>query len=511
MVDFMKSVMFTFESYYVKKVGGLSEVPPRLGEALVNLGVGTEIYTPNHSFIDTCREPVYSKKIDGIEYCISKVDVKPVHYLVGGGILDDPTVYPSSGLLEKALVFARVIYEYFKEDTPLDTVVFHGHDWHSIPVLLSLSKLVLEKEVRSAMLLHVHLGTRNIVEEKMICRYLGVCRDTMIRGGLGVMNFGSYYERAHGIVERIGALIVDKVITVSKGYTKKLSRLLGLEIAGKLDYVFNAAPITWTEVSKIISETFEITDPWDLGTRQEIRRKILTEHLRNIKLSQTEPGMYEVVSKLSDKYDIKYNEPFENDGPLIFLVGRLSRQKGFDYLIRSIERLTVNEPRLRIVIAAVPSAWDIEHLRSWSETMLSYPDNIRFLPGVLGRKDLVSLYYASNLTMIPSRTEPFGLVALESMAAGTPVAVSKTDGLVDIVVDIRINRERGNGVLFIPGDRSDMVDSTLFLLRLIEDTYREIESEYDVRKNCIRRVDEFTWSRSAGKAIEIYREILGLH
>lgn len=84
----LKSVMFTFESIYTRKAGGLSEVPPRLGEAIELLGVKTEIFTPNHSLIDTCEDPEFNVTIDNTNY-IKRLDgVKPIHYLVRGGSLD---------------------------------------------------------------------------------------------------------------------------------------------------------------------------------------------------------------------------------------------------------------------------------------------------------------------------------------------------------------------------------------------------------------------------------------
>ncbi|MEM0368030.1 MAG: hypothetical protein QXN57_01120 [Desulfurococcaceae archaeon] len=45
---------------------------------------------------------------------------------------------------------------------------------------------------------------------------------------------------------------------------------------------------------------------------------------------------------------------------MLLLVGRLSKQKGFDYLLKSLDKLTLSEPRLRIIIAAVPSSWELD-------------------------------------------------------------------------------------------------------------------------------------------------------
>ncbi|MEM0368031.1 MAG: hypothetical protein QW607_08760 [Desulfurococcaceae archaeon] len=49
-----------------------------------------------------------------------------------------------------------------------------------------------------------------------------------MRGDLGIVEFEHYYALSHGIIERVGALIVDKLVTVSQGYVKDLTRLVGL-------------------------------------------------------------------------------------------------------------------------------------------------------------------------------------------------------------------------------------------------------------------------------------------
>ncbi|MEM0368032.1 MAG: glycogen/starch synthase [Ignisphaera sp.] len=161
----MKSIMFTFESIYTRKVGGLSEVPPRLGEAIELLGVKTEIFTPNHSLIDTFEDPEFNVTIDNIKYCIKRLDgVRPIHYLVGGGSLNEKVVYPPEKLIDKVVDFARVLVEYFKDRLlgQGSGVIFHGHDWYSISSLLGVNKIAVENEIRVGLILHIHLGTRNV-------------------------------------------------------------------------------------------------------------------------------------------------------------------------------------------------------------------------------------------------------------------------------------------------------------------------------------------------------------
>ncbi|MEM4718387.1 MAG: glycosyltransferase [Desulfurococcaceae archaeon] len=506
----MKSIMFTFESIYTRKVGGLSEVPPRLGEELELLGVKTEIYTPNHSLIDTCEDPEFNVTIENTKYCIKRLDgVRPIHYLVGGGSLNEKVVYPPENLIDKVVDFARVLVEYFKSRLhgQGSGVIFHGHDWHSIPSLLGVNKIAVENEIRVGLILHIHLGTRNVINLDILCNKLHICNETPVRGDLGIVEFKHYYALSHGIIERVGALIVDKLVTVSQGYVKDLTRLVGLGRAKKIDYVFNATPLQWSEVSEVIKAKFNAIDPLDISVRLSIRNRLLTKDISELRVRNLERGVDELIIKLTSKYGIVYNEPFKYPGPLLLLVGRLSKQKGFDYLLKSLDKLTLSEPRLRIIIAAVPSSWELDFLKILLEMVLSYPDNLRVLPGMLNRVDLVPLYYAANATLIPSRSEPFGLVALESMASGTPVVASRTGGLINIITDVRAESTRGNGTLFTPGDINDMVESTMHLVKLVEELYKTPNRQHNIRKICLERVRDFNWERSAKKTIEIYNAI----
>lgn len=506
----MKSIMFTFESTLVKKVGGLAEVPPRLAQALSEIGIPTELYLPNHGFIDTCENPEYSFWIDGTTYCVKKLEgVKPVHYLIGGGVLDDPVVYSPQTLIYKSLVFARIVREYLDEKIHgiNEKIVFHGHDWHSIPALLTVNSLSIDRGLKTGLVLHFHLSTKNKIELHDLCRITRICEHTPIKGDLGVVEFQHYYQLGNGLIERIGALIVDKVLTVSKGFSKQLTRYIGVNTAGNIDYVFNASPFTWGEVEKTLREN-GVENPQLLKTRLSFREQLLRKKLEEIKISLVDPEQSKILSSILDRYGVVYNRNFSSDGPLLFGIGRLAGQKGFDYLLKILDKLTLEIPRIKIILALVPLSRELNELIPWIEALLSYPDHLRILPGSISKRDTILMYYASNATVMPSRIEPFGLVALESMAAGTPVAASKTGGLTDIVVDYRVNWERGNGVLFGVGELGEMSNSIIELVKLLEPGLSGEEKIGHIRRNCIMRAEEFNWMNSAEKTRKIYVEIV---
>ncbi|MEV6301570.1 glycosyltransferase family 4 protein [Actinoplanes sp. NPDC051861] len=128
---------------------------------------------------------------------------------------------------------------------------------------------------------------------------------------------------------------------------------------------------------------------------------------------------------------------YAGDGPLVSYAGRLVYEKGVQHLLAAVPMLRQGFPGLRVVIAGDgPYRRELEALASPGVTFA----------GFLGGHELTALMGASDCYVVPSIYEPFGMVALEAAAAGTPVAVSDTGGLTEIV-------EHGvTGVKFAPAD-----------------------------------------------------------
>lgn len=122
------------------------------------------------------------------------------------------------------------------------------------------------------------------------------------------------------------------------------------------------------------------------------------------------------------------------DGSAVVLfAGRLSPQKGISALLDSAVLVLAQRPSVRYVLAGEPDS--LEFARWIEDVPQRYPDlagRIVFL-GKTPRNKLPFIYKASDVAVVPSVYEPFGYAALEAMAAGTPVIVSATGGLAEIV------------------------------------------------------------------------------
>jgi D-inositol-3-phosphate glycosyltransferase len=123
------------------------------------------------------------------------------------------------------------------------------------------------------------------------------------------------------------------------------------------------------------------------------------------------------------------------DDPLLLFVGRIQPLKGADVALRMLAELVGRYPGIMLVIVGGPSgprgqgAYD--GLRSLAQD-LGVAAHLRMVPPQ--PHEIVSTYYrAADVCVVPSRSESFGLVALEAAACGTPVVASAVGGLTTLV------------------------------------------------------------------------------
>ncbi len=127
---------------------------------------------------------------------------------------------------------------------------------------------------------------------------------------------------------------------------------------------------------------------------------------------------------------------------IILYVGRLDPEKGVDVLVRAFALLGAEAGDLRLVIAG--EGQRLQELQQLAEEV-GLEEKVTFL-GYVSHTALAAVYRAAELVVVPSLYEPFGMVALEAMAAGRPVVATEIGGLSEIVVLER------TGLLVAAGD-----------------------------------------------------------
>jgi glycogen(starch) synthase len=119
----------------------------------------------------------------------------------------------------------------------------------------------------------------------------------------------------------------------------------------------------------------------------------------------------------------------EPDERLVLLVGRLVYEKGFQLALDALPGIIRRLGKVRFIVAG--SGTHEAQLKAQAQR-LGLDEHGTFL-GWIGDDVLHSLYRISDLTVVPSIYEPFGLVALEAMASGCPCIVADTGGLREVV------------------------------------------------------------------------------
>ena len=113
---------------------------------------------------------------------------------------------------------------------------------------------------------------------------------------------------------------------------------------------------------------------------------------------------------------------------VVLYVGRLAAMKGVDTYLRAAARLVPTFPDVLFVVAGEgPEYSRLIHLAA----SLGIGDHVMFLGKVTDEEREV-LLAGSSVFVLPSVVEPFGIAALEAMAAGVPTIVSKTSGVAEI-------------------------------------------------------------------------------
>jgi glycogen(starch) synthase len=178
--------------------------------------------------------------------------------------------------------------------------------------------------------------------------------------------------------------------------------------------------------------------------------------------------------------------------PLVIAWGRIQYEKGFQVLARAIGSLRLRVPGIRCVIAGRGTY--LPELQTQID-MEGVSDLVQ-LAGFVTDDELKGLLARAACVVIPSLYEPFGIVALEGMAAGAPTIVARTGGLAEIV------EGTGAGVLFEPGNHHELADR-------IEDVLADPGAAAHLRDaaaDLLRRT--YTWDAIAVFTAMVYQRAL---
>lgn len=178
-----------------------------------------------------------------------------------------------------------------------------------------------------------------------------------------------------------------------------------------------------------------------------------------------------------------------NGETLIFFVGRIVHEKGVQVLVRAMPRILAQHPDTRLLIAGknsqklFPLAYE-----------LGVEKNVEFL-GYISDSVRDCLYEIVDVAVFPSLYEPFGIVALEAMAAGCNVIASDTGGLGEVV------QHEVSGLTALPGDPLSIAWAVDRLLSDPEAAARRRATAMQMVRSVYR------WDRIGAQTIALYGQV----
>lgn len=213
------------------------------------------------------------------------------------------------------------------------------------------------------------------------------------------------------------------------------------------------------------------------------------------------PGVDLSVFSPADRLAARATLGIKPGAHVLLFVGRIQPLKAPDVLLRAVARMVEAEPARRedlvVAICGGPSGSGLEHPTALVDLAVSLgiADIVRFEPPT-DRARLAQWYRAADATVVPSYSESFGLVAIESQACGTPVVAASVGGLRTAVAD-------GRSGLLVPSH--DIGDWARALERM---TTRERDR---LATGAREHATGFSWDATAQGLIDSYARAIGSH
>jgi D-inositol-3-phosphate glycosyltransferase len=236
------------------------------------------------------------------------------------------------------------------------------------------------------------------------------------------------------------------------------------------------------------------------STEEEARQLVRFYNADPDRVVVVPPGVDLEMFRLADASAARTRLGIPPDAVVLLFVGRIQPLKAPDVLLRAAAVLGERDPelrrRLQVIVVGGPSGTGLaepEHLQHLARD-LGIADLVRFSRPAAGER-LADFYRAADVTVVPSHSESFGLVALESQACGTPVVAAAVGGLPTAVAD---------GVSGILVSGHNPVDYATAIERIVTAPRRRSAVAAAARAHA----EEFSWRRTAEQLLATYRDAL---
>ncbi len=221
---------------------------------------------------------------------------------------------------------------------------------------------------------------------------------------------------------------------------------------------------------------------------QDVKKYYFVDEERLVKIANgVDENLFKILS--FDRFELlkKYIPKIKKEPPyLITFVGKLTNFKGADLLIEAAEKY---EKKFPGIVTLIVGGGELKKKLKEQVKRLRL-QNVYFL-GNLSQTELPKIYNSADLSIVPSRMEPFGLVAIEALACGTPVIAARAGGLPDFI-------NKNVGRLFEMDNSIDLAEKIISALKNNDKAKKE-------KKAAQYALNNFSWARVIDKLLEVYK------
>ncbi len=182
------------------------------------------------------------------------------------------------------------------------------------------------------------------------------------------------------------------------------------------------------------------------------------------------------------------NIPLHNENEkYVLFMGRITFQKGPEYFIQAAKLVLEKMPNVRFIMAG---SGDMLPRMVRMVAQMRMGNRFHFA-GFLQGEDVDRMYAMSDLYVMPSVSEPFGIAPLEAMSYDTPVLISRQSGVAEVVQ---------NALKVDFWDVESMADKICAVLK-----YPRLAGE--MTKQCREELQHIRWENAANKLIDVYNQL----
>lgn len=442
------------------KTGGLADVAGALPKALGSLGVEIRVFLPRYSCVKEARPSV--EAAPGVS----------VHFVDHPDYFNRPALYGNSDgdypdNLDRFGFFCRQAFHAMKSSR-FQPDLIHAHDWQSALSVVYLANRFKEDPffAGTASVFTIHnLAYQGLFSKDQFPRL-------ELPWSLFALNGLEFYDRVNLL--KGGLLFAQALTTVSPSYSREIQtkeqgegldgvlRMRSRDLTGILNGIDQAQ---WNP-----AEDSQIPHRFD-GRRLNLKAK-------NKAALQKEVGL-----------------PVDSKAFLVGMVTRLASQKGLDWVVEALPRLT--SMGIQLVILGSGDRAIEEALSRAASSSKTIRLRLAFDNALAHR-----IYAGSDAFLMPSRYEPCGLGQMIAMRYGTVPIVRQTGGLNDTVAEAHASEDGGNGFCFQSQQPQALADAVWRALGF----YRN-GAKWRALQKRVMGID-FSWGHSAREYLKLYEKVM---